>query len=731
MLYYPISALINAVASTVVCLLAITKNPKSALNRSFSYFAFSVAFWSYCYFFWQISKTAEEALFWCRVLMAGAIFIPSTFLHFSITFVDRQEKHSKTIKFWYFASILFLILDFTPLYIANVRPRLGFPYWPTPGIAYAPFLAMFIGLTIYAHILVYKRYHGLSGFERNRIKYVFLGTAIGFLGGSTNYPLWYDIPIPPLGNALVAVYVIMVAYATIKYRLMDVTVFTIRGLTLGSVYILVLGIPFWVGYKYLGGGLWILPVSMMAVLASAGPFIYNFVRDRAEDSVLKEQRRYHQTLLQVSQGMTLVKELDRLLSLIVHVVSRTIKIKDVALFLLDKETNNYSLKAVRYKRRLPEDLCFGTDDIFIKYIKSRKASIIREEIRSRIQRDGSRNLSELRAVLAKLDELNISVIVPSFVGDLLLGFLVLGEKPRKQMYTQDDLNVFGVLANQAALAIENAVFYQEQGKTLAEKFHEHKVWSIGRMGSGVGHQINNRFQSLVYAADVARTVYLPKIKTDLTSLEATSSMQKLEEALQTFSDEAVHGSEIAVALTNFSRKSQAFKAVALEDVIKGALNLLSCKFKVEELNLVTEISETRPMILGNLAILQDIFMNMLDNAHDAEITRKQKTESGELPEKSYNILTRIKASPDKSKNKWVVDVEDNGIGMTEEELNQMFIPFFTTKATTEKGTGLGMSIIKQMIDAHKGTINIFSKYGEGTKITLTLPVANEINERIF
>ncbi len=77
----------------------------------------------------------------------------------------------------------------------------------------------------------------------------------------------------------------------------------------------------------------------------------------------------------------------------------------------------------------------------------------------------------------------------------------------------------------------------------------------------------------------------------------------------------------------------------------------------------------------------------------------------------------------------MVDVEDNGIGMTEEELNQMFIPFFTTKATTEKGTGLGMSIIKQMIDAHKGTINIFSKYGEGSKITLTLPIANESNER--
>ena len=104
MLYYPISALINAIASTIVCFVAITRNYKSELNRSFGFFAFSVAFWAYCYFLWQVSTSAESALFWCRALMAGAIFIPSTFLHFSLTFVDRREKYSKIIAFWYLAN---------------------------------------------------------------------------------------------------------------------------------------------------------------------------------------------------------------------------------------------------------------------------------------------------------------------------------------------------------------------------------------------------------------------------------------------------------------------------------------------------------------------------------------------------------------------------------------------------------------------------------------------------
>lgn len=725
MIYYPISALFTAIASTVVFLVAIIKNPRSSLNRSFGYFSFSIASWSYGYFFWQISHNASDALFWCRALMMGAIFIPPAFFHFSLNFIDQYKRYKQAIIVSYFASLVFALFNLTSFFVRDVRPRMGFDFWPTAGIAFAPFLAMFFGLTLYVHILMYKQSTKLSGFERNRIKYVFLGTAIGFLGGTTNYPLWYDIPIPPVGNILVAVYVFMVGYATVSSRFMDIAIFAIRGLTLVFVYCLVLGIPFLIGFQFLGKGPWVVPVSIMGVLATAGPFIYNYIRHRAENAILKEQRRYQQSLLETSKGMTLIKELDKLLSLIVHVVSRTIRIKDVALFLLDKETNIYSLKAVRYKNNLPKDLFFNTDDIFIKYIRGHKVSIVREEIRSRLQRDGSRNLAELRAVLAKLDELKFSVIIPSFVGDLLLGFLVLGEKLKGQMYTQDDLNVFGVLANQAALAIENAVFYQEQGKTLAEKFHEHKVWSIGRMGSGVGHQINNRFQVLIGAAERALSMDIEDLKNVLPDGAGQEEIKRLSGAIEEVIAEAKRGSEIAVTLTHFSRKNTAdMKPIAIDDVFKGALNLLSCKFRIEELYLEQDLSEEKPMIHGNLGLAQDIFMNLIDNAHDAETIKKQKIEQGELLVKEpYVPHTIIKARPDIANREWSISVQDNGIGMKPEELSQLFIPFFTTKATTEKGTGLGMYIIKQMVEALGGTIKIESRYGEGTAITVSLKIA--------
>ena len=84
----------------------------------------------------------------------------------------------------------------------------------------------------------------------------------------------------------------------------------------------------------------------------------------------------------------------------------------------------------------------------------------------------------------------------------------------------------------------------------------------------------------------------------------------------------------------------------------------------------------------------------------------------------------IKGQPDDNKY-WKIEVEDNGMGMTEEQLDQLFIPFFTTKATFKKGTGLGLSIIKKIVDAHKGSIKVDSRYGKGTVFTITLPITKD------
>ena len=101
-------------------------------------------------------------------------------------------------------------------------PKFSFRFWAVPGPLYHFYLLMFFGYAIYCWYLLFKGYQKSSGVMREQIKYVLLGTLIGFVGGSTNYPLWYNVNIPPLGNSLVAIYVILVAIAIMKYHLFDI-----------------------------------------------------------------------------------------------------------------------------------------------------------------------------------------------------------------------------------------------------------------------------------------------------------------------------------------------------------------------------------------------------------------------------------------------------------------------------------------------------------------------------
>jgi len=716
MIYYPISAVINAVTSLFLAGIVYVKNPRSSVGRAFCLFASAIVVWSAGYFLWQISQEAYEALFYCRFLMAGAIFIPATFFHFSVSLIKASKKYSKAIVFWYVVSFCFIALDFTPLFVQDVRPRMGFLFWPTAGPAYIYFLAVFAGLSLYANILLFKALKTSSGFERSQIKYVFLGTAIGFMGGLTNYPLWYDIPILPVGNALVAVYVILVAFAIVRYHLLNINIVLTRAGIFAIVYTLVLGLPFYIGFKY---KLWFYSTFIMLVLATLGPLLYNYLRRRAEEVLLRDQQQYQRTLLKASQGMTLIKELDRLLKLTVYILTRTAKLKFAAIYLYDKNSERYILKAKRGKITVLPDW-FTPEDILVKHMLRNKSAITPESINL-----SQYEYNDMQSAHKKMRDSSIAVLVPSFIQDNLLAFLVLGEKISFNSYTEDDLNVFSVLANNAALAIENAIFYEETGKTLAEKFHEHRIWSLGKMGSGIGHQINNRFTVIALKADVGRLVELEKLKKTKLTKEQAGIVEKLSEALIGARDEAMRGSEIATTLTYFSKKTSDFKGVLLQDVIKGSLNLLSCKFNIVELNLTQDIKADGPLILGSLSQLQDVFMNMFDNAHDAMAKKEEEIEAGRLVVPgSYKPQMKINAHFDKEQ--WKIIVQDNGIGMKPEQLKQLFIPFFTTKATSEKGTGLGLAIIKQIVEAHRGLIDIKSNYGEGTTFNIKLPVFKEV-----
>ncbi len=230
MLFYQIVALFNLMTCGLMYMIIMTKYNTSKVHKTFCYFAFSVFLWAFCYFFWQISTNSQIALFWCRALMVGAIFIPSTYFHFSVHVIEQYEKYKHYVKWSYFASLILLILNFTPLFVYDVRPRLIFPYWPTAGITFASYIALYVFEPTFALFLLIKNLDKMEPYTRKRFKYLYWGTLIGLAGSLTNFPLWYDIPILPWTNGLVSVYFFLVTYSIVRYQLFDVRIAINRSL---------------------------------------------------------------------------------------------------------------------------------------------------------------------------------------------------------------------------------------------------------------------------------------------------------------------------------------------------------------------------------------------------------------------------------------------------------------------------------------------------------------------
>lgn len=130
------TGLFNFLTCSGLSLFLYFRNPSGKMNRSFAIWSASVAFWAFGYFMWLFAIPYDTSLFWIRFLMVGAIVIPTTYIHFTLVFLNRDEKYRFVIYLCYLFSGAYVILDFTPLFISYQVPRYWFRWWPVPGPLY-------------------------------------------------------------------------------------------------------------------------------------------------------------------------------------------------------------------------------------------------------------------------------------------------------------------------------------------------------------------------------------------------------------------------------------------------------------------------------------------------------------------------------------------------------------------------------------------------------------------
>jgi len=696
---FALSGLLIGISFTIVAGLVYYVNRASRVNRLWGIFSLAVSLWGFGGFL--IGQTADPAVAmnWWRLAHIGVVLIPGLFYHFVTTWTGRARfRHLLVV---YAATALFLLANASPWFISHMRKVFGLFYYDSPpGILYIPFVAFFFGMVIVSHLELWRALRTPKPPAQRKLLQWFLGaTAIGFAGGGTCFLPVFGLDVYPYGNFTLLLFPILMAYAFLRHRVMDVTRAVARGLAFLTVYLVVVGLPFVVGQLYrplwetaLGPWWWAAPVIVMGILASASPVLFLSMTRRLEQRLWQTQRRYHRTLIAASGGMLRIKDLARLSRLITHMVNHSVGLTNTSLFLYDPKEQRYSLCATRYPSHLPLHLVVEQTDPLAEHLQGTRDLVLLDELEVAVfARRLDPSVKKLEIIRDWMAKLEAKLIVPSFSTDKLLAFLVLGARRSGEPYATEDIALFSGLANQAALAIENAMFFEELRNNEAHMVQSEKLASLGQLASGMAHEIHNPLTIISGESQL----YLERFK---------GQDAKVDELLKSIVEECKRAADITRRILRFAKPAPPeVMAVDLKATMEESLTLAGYQVRLERVERQVDVPDSLPKVKGNQNQLQEVLLNLILNACQA------------MGEQGGTLILSARAHDSVVE----VRVADTGPGIAPAVLRKIFDPFYTTKPT---GTGLGLFVSQRIVKSHGGTIEVESAEGQGTCFTIRLPI---------
>ena len=278
---------------------------------------------------------------------------------------------------------------------------------------------------------------------------------------------------------------------------------------------------------------------------------------------------------------------------------------------------------------------------------------------------------------------------------------------RVHVKTRDEIGELGTAFNRMTEALS------ELG-VKTEKLQAEKLESMGLLAAGASHEVKNLLAILQQGADYFST----KLKTDDTN--APVVLQEMNGAVHK-ADMVIKG---LVAVANLSKPRMALEWAQLPSVMNQALHSIKYQCDQGKIEIINEMSQNLPAVQVDQNLIKQVFVNLFLNAIQAMPQGGQlriRAYPKKLEEVGHKVGRRSQDVFRLGETAVVVDIEDTGHGIPEEMIHKVFDPFFTTKRA-QGGTGLGLSVVRSIIEMHQGTVALENRPEGGVRASVMLRV---------
>jgi signal transduction histidine kinase/CheY-like chemotaxis protein len=280
------------------------------------------------------------------------------------------------------------------------------------------------------------------------------------------------------------------------------------------------------------------------------------------------------------------------------------------------------------------------------------------------------------------------------------GFLTLLPSPGESSVPRTQIDAVRMLAAVVSATLERNHLLRELRrertrlqKTQEQLLHSDRLSALGQKVSGVAHELNNPLSGVIGFAELALK---------------NNHDERIEKDLQRIMREAQRCHHIVRNLLDFSRRTKPErKAMDLNELVDNVLDLQTHQLRMDNIRVETDLSPSLPRTLGVYHHIQQVLLNIINNAHQAMMEVKG--------ERLLKVVTLTDS------DRILIRVSDTGPGIAPSSLEKIFEPFFTTKMAG-KGTGLGLSLSQGLVKDHGGEIRVESMVGKGTTFIVELPI---------